>query len=522
MAALTYTLGVDGSKLKSGLASAASSVGAFGATIVAAGAAMGTALIGGSVAAASSVEKLEVAFTALLGTGEQASEMMGYLRDRSLATGASVEGMAGSMQKLIANGMGADQATALNESLLDIAGTLGMSSEEANLLGSALAQVKAKGVASMEELRQQIAERGVPVFEALAAEMGVTTEAVIEMVGEGKVGADVVMKAFTNLSGPLEKFRGGAEKMADTTGGSFGVLSANLKQMFVDIGTPLLGIGKSLAQGMTGLIQSIGPVVKGLAEGAANFINMMVTAWDMGMLPGMIMDGLMLAGKSFINLIVNGFRAAGAALWTYFEQIPTLIMGLVDTLGNPDLWSGLMDMFAGLGHAIGAAFLGMLPQELLDVMGAGDAASEQMAKAEQKFADGFKLIGMASEPWVDALVDTGVKVADSIGRELDREGLLDVSGETDRLGAAMATLRDAVSTNTTTMAEGLPVPVLPPEDMGSAGLAKSGLAPAITSLAKIGGMSIGTTAAVQLDKERNSLLKQVVKNTAGLGVVRFA
>ena len=134
--------------------------------------------------------------------------------------------MASSIQRFMALGFAESDALELNRSLLDIAGSLGMSQSEAALLGTALAQVKAKGVASMEELRQQIAEKGVPVFDLLAQKMGVTEAEIIKMVSAGKIGADIVIEAFQNLEGPLERFRGGADRMGQTAGGLF----ARLKQ----------------------------------------------------------------------------------------------------------------------------------------------------------------------------------------------------------------------------------------------------------------------------------------------------
>jgi len=184
-----------------------------------------------SLQSAISQERLNISFDALSLDGSGGARIFEELRTQALRTGVEIEGMASSIQRFMALGFAEDDAMQLNRSLLDIAGSLGMSTSEAAGLGMALAQVKAKGVASMEELRQQIAEKGVPVFEVLAAKMGVTEQAIISMVSAGKIGADTVIEAFQNLEGPLARFEGGAERMGNSAGGLF----ARLQQEFLDL-----------------------------------------------------------------------------------------------------------------------------------------------------------------------------------------------------------------------------------------------------------------------------------------------
>jgi tape measure domain-containing protein len=181
-------------------------------------------------------ERLEISFNALSPDGAGGSRIFEKLRKEALRTGVEISDMASSIQRFMALGFAESDALQLNKSLLDIAGSLGMTNSEAALLGSALAQVKAKGVASMEELRQQIAEKGVPVFQMLAEKMGVTEAEIIKMVSAGKIGADTVIEAFQNLEGPLSRFRGGSDRMGKSAGGLFSRIkqhAIDLKRIFV-------------------------------------------------------------------------------------------------------------------------------------------------------------------------------------------------------------------------------------------------------------------------------------------------
>lgn len=194
----------------------------------------------GSLQKAFERERLTISFNALSADGGGGSRIFEDLRQDALRTGQEIASMAGMVQRFMGLGFAEKDALKLNDSLLDIAGSLGMSASEAAGLGSALAQVKAKGVASMEELRQQIAEKGVPVFQVLAAKLGITEAAVISMVSAGKLGADVVIEAFQNLEGPLDRFRGGADRMASSAGGMFERIQRHAEDLKLAFGEGML------------------------------------------------------------------------------------------------------------------------------------------------------------------------------------------------------------------------------------------------------------------------------------------
>lgn len=207
--------------------------------------------------AATEQERLTISFNALSADGAGGARIFDDLRRSALRTGLDIQGMASSVQKFLALGFAEDDALELNRSLLDIAGAVGMTTAEAGLLGSALAQVKSKGVASMEELRQQIAEKGVPVFQVLAEKVGVTEAEIIKMVSSGKLGADVVIEAFQKLEGPLAKFRGGADRMGSTAGGLFKRISQELVDNLRVFGEAMLPEIKPLLQDALDYVKSM-------------------------------------------------------------------------------------------------------------------------------------------------------------------------------------------------------------------------------------------------------------------------
>lgn len=96
--------------------------------------------------------------------------------------------------------------------------------------------------AQMEELRQQVAEKGIPIFKALEQQLGVTGAELSKMIQEGKVGADVVMDIFKGAAsgeGPFARFTGGAEKMANTFLGKIAVIQVKWQEFLRVFGAPI-------------------------------------------------------------------------------------------------------------------------------------------------------------------------------------------------------------------------------------------------------------------------------------------
>lgn len=205
-----------------------------------------------ALAGAMEQERIQISLDAL--TGGRGTTIFQELRQEALRTGKDVEMMGRTVTKLIGLGFDPRGALDLNRAVLDIAGALGMTATEADLVVSALGQVQAKGKVAMEELRQQIGERAVPILAELRARYGENWE---EMVRQGKIGVDEVMAIFTNLEGELAKFRGGADRF----GGSGLGLLGRLKQEVLDLkramGGPLLEPVKAVLGEAIGLVRGL-------------------------------------------------------------------------------------------------------------------------------------------------------------------------------------------------------------------------------------------------------------------------
>lgn len=307
-----------------------------------------------SIEAAGPVQQMQQGLQAITGSAEQANAVVKALRENAVRTGADLQGSLSTTTKFIGMGFSPADAVKMNASIQDIAGTLGLSQARATELGDALVQVQSKGVVSMEELRQQIAEKGIPVFDELAKKMVVSTSQLIDMVEKGKVPSKELIDIFLNLEGGFAKFAGGAEKATATMPGAIGKLKAVWNDLLVTVGSPI-------NDALTPVINQLSARLMGLAD----------------------------EGSTFGQSMAAGITAAAPAALSFLDTITGKIQGLFSMMSNQNgfwltwaanIWATFVD--GGL--------------KALQVITAGFATIGEYLLA--KFTDAVEFLAIATTP----------------------------------------------------------------------------------------------------------------------------
>ena len=319
-------------------------LGVVGALGLAFGALAATyALTMASISAAGPIQQMQQGLATVTGSAEQANAVVKALRENAVRTGADLQGSLSTATKFIGMGFSPADAVKMNASIQDIAGTLGLSQARATELGDALVQVQSKGVVSMEELRQQIAEKGIPVFDELAKKMKVSTSQLIDMVSNGKVASKQLIDIFLNLEGGFSKFAGGAERATITMPGAINKIKAVWNELLVTVGSPindaltpvinkvsnaLLGlavdggtIGDSIAAGITAAAPTAISFLEGIAGKIKVIFDMMQNqngfwlTWAANIWTTFVEGGL-----SALQVITAGFATIGEYLLARFTD----------------------------------------------------------------------------------------------------------------------------------------------------------------------------------------------------------
>ncbi|TXH36170.1 MAG: hypothetical protein E6Q94_03325 [Burkholderiaceae bacterium] len=171
-------------------------------------------------------ETLHVRLSNLLGSTEAANQAFGMLKQLAASTPFDVAGLTESFVKLTAFGMQPTEAQM--RSLADVAANLGGGTEALQGVTLALGQAWAKSKLQGEEILQ-LAERGVPVWDALSRATGRTVPELQRMSEAGLLGRDVIAKLIDEL-GRLNE--GASDKLMRTYAGAVANAKDALAEFF--------------------------------------------------------------------------------------------------------------------------------------------------------------------------------------------------------------------------------------------------------------------------------------------------
>lgn len=312
-------------KFLGGLVSAKSLIaGAFGA--------LGGYLAKTGVDYDTMMEQSQVAWTTLLGSQEKAKQQLMDIANFAKSTPFETE-QVDTMAKYMFNaGFAGKQLFDELMKISDTASAFNIPADSAMELSRQMSQVVQAGVAYTQDLNI-LQDRGVPIYKAIAKELGITTAQVKQMASNGKLTADVYMKAFNDVA---KSVKGASDAQSQTFGGmistfkdDLGILSGALsKPLFdglkkgMDLLLPTMDALTYLTKGdlksfADGINQTFGPAVgntiKSFVEGYSNGFSTMqnktqtIAAWlgnavyeiqdFFGKVPGYV--------KSFVTAIVD-------------------------------------------------------------------------------------------------------------------------------------------------------------------------------------------------------------------------
>lgn len=213
------------------------------------------------------LQQIENAQFMLKGLGNSAEDIEAIM-DSALA---SVKGTAfglGDAATIAAQAVaaGVKPGEELTRTLSIMADTAAITQRPLTEIQSIMGKVTTSGKATRVEL-QQLADRGLPIFQMLAEEMGVSEEAIFELASAGKISGDILQDALENRIG------GAALKMGDSTEGAM----ANTLAAIQRVGANLIGpIFHQFREFFTAAIEGLEPIeemAKGVGDSIGKFLN---------------------------------------------------------------------------------------------------------------------------------------------------------------------------------------------------------------------------------------------------------
>ena len=183
-------------------------------------------------------QQLEIAFGTMLGSKQEADELMSQLIHTAAITPFNMSDVANGAKQLLAYGTAADEVNETLTRLGDIAAGLSLPlTDLVYLYGTTMTQ----GRMFTQDLRQFMG-RGIPLAEELATQFGVTKDKVGELVTAGKVGAEEFKAAIWAMSDEGSKFGGLMEAQSKSITGQISNIEDAIEQMFNDLGKQSEGV----------------------------------------------------------------------------------------------------------------------------------------------------------------------------------------------------------------------------------------------------------------------------------------
>lgn len=219
-------------------------------------------LAGAALKAAGSMEVTATSFRTMLGSTEAARQKLEELKQFAASTPFQFTELADATRRMLALGFAAKDIVPTLRVVGNATSALGTGSEGLNRIILALGQIRAKGAVQAEEMRQ-LAEAGIPAWDALATRLGVTVPEAMKLVEKRAVSAQVAIDAV--MSAMEARFGGGMEAQAKTLVGLWSNVKDSISFALADIGQAMLPLAKSFASDF------VMPAISGIRNLASAF-----------------------------------------------------------------------------------------------------------------------------------------------------------------------------------------------------------------------------------------------------------
>lgn len=260
-------------------------------------------------------EQLRKALNAIYKDSTTAGAQFQYLRNAANAAGISVGQMSQAFVQFSASANAANIPISVSNDLFmsvsRTAGTLGLSADATSGALNALGQMAAKGVVSLEELRQQLGDRMPGALSAAAKGLGLTEAELIKLVESGSLAARDFFPAFAqglkDMHGSTEgliptwnRFKNLLTETAQGVGdaGGLRVMTVALRGLVAVLGVIVVPL-YALVQAFGTLVNAIGAV----AGAIATFTN-----------PFQALKDVVVAGWKNIADLAGGFARLAAGM----------------------------------------------------------------------------------------------------------------------------------------------------------------------------------------------------------------
>ena len=365
----------------------------------------------GAIKAAADLEKLEVSFISLTGGAEQAAAMMQNLNAFTARTPFQIEGVANAARQLIASGTGINEVNGQLQFLGDIAATSGV---EIGEIAAIFSKVNAKGKVELENLNQ-LAERGIPIFNALAEATGLPAD----KLGAGAVSVEQfndTLKGFAEEGG----FAAGAmERLSQTASGKLSTAMDNLKIAGAELVESLMPHIHRLLEFVTQMAQGFANMSDGAKTSILMVAGLLAAAGPIATAIAALMP--IIAGITGpVALVAAAFTGLAILIVRNFEHVEPVIVNLVNAVikfMNKTKVLGVIYNVVKTSIVQALKFIEMRFQNLMTTLSAVGTAVGQAFSGD--FSGARDTLGAAAEENRQRMIEFGQQAGQDFATAID-------------------------------------------------------------------------------------------------------
>ena len=222
------------------------------------------------------MEQIFNSFEVQLKSAQSASSIVADITDMAARTPLETTQLAQQGQLLLSYGVAQDQ---IIDKMTQLGDAAQGNADKFNRVSLAYGQMVSKGKVTGEELLQ-MTEAGVPMLNALADSMGVTTAEVSKLIEKGQVGIPELNKALESMTTGSGQFAGMMEKQSQTLTGMLSTLKDEFTMFGREAGEKAFG---QVKESLSGLLQMIDEAknngtLNEVAESIGNALNTLINA----------------------------------------------------------------------------------------------------------------------------------------------------------------------------------------------------------------------------------------------------
>lgn len=214
-----------------------------------------------AVQQAAKFETLETSLATMLGSASEAKDLFKDLQEFSSTTPFQLGDIADSTKKLLAFGFSVDEAKMQLQNAGDIAAATGTNLGDLTMI---IGKARATNQVFTEDLNQ-LAERGIPIYDLLKERFNVTGVELRKMVEKGQIDFKILQDELRKTTEVGGLFYQGMEKQSKTLAGLFSTLKDNAALALAEIGNELVNV-VDLKEQMKLLTDQVIGAVKWFAE----------------------------------------------------------------------------------------------------------------------------------------------------------------------------------------------------------------------------------------------------------------